>query len=483
MAEPTNVLVLLSDEHNPWIAGFAGHPCVRTPNLDRLARRGTVFERAWTPSPLCVPARASLATGRYVHDHRYWDNAIAYDGRVRSWMQEVSEAGLLAESIGKLHFRSAEDPTGFRRQWLPMHIPGGVGQVWGSVRNPLPASSMPSGMFKSLGAGESTYNEYDRTVGATACEWLRTHAADPAPWALFVGMVAPHFPLVVPERYLRRVLEDPLFDDCLPEPAAARHPWVRRSLAYIDHAAALAGPERVRLAVAAYFALVEFMDEQMGAVLDTLDATGLSARTTVFYTSDHGDNLGSRGLWNKGTLYREAAGVPLVLAGPGVPAGHRCRTDASLVDVYPTVLQAMGLPPAAGALPGRSLRDLAAGPDVSDRVVLGEYHGVGSPSAAYYLVRGRYKYHHYVDYGPELFDIVADPHERTDLAARPEMAATVHAMRTALCARLYPEDIDRLAKRDQDELVRRAGGREAALGTGHRGATPVPQSATEGLHS
>ncbi len=480
MAEPSNVLLLLSDEHNPLIAGFAGHPCVRTPNLDRLARRGTVFERAWTPSPLCVPARASLATGRYVHEHRYWDNAIAYDGRVRSWMQEVAGAGLTAESVGKLHFRRAEDPVGFRRQWLPMHIPGGVGQVWGSVRNPLPESSVPSGMFRALGAGESAYNEYDRAVGARACEWLRAHAAGPAPWALFVGMVAPHFPLVVPERYLRRVLDDPAFEACLPQHADADHPWIRRSLDYIDHAAALEGPERVRLAVAAYFALVEFMDEQMGAVLDTLEETGLAARTTVVYASDHGDNLGARGLWNKGTMYREASGIPLVLAGPGVPAGHRCRTDASLVDVYPTVLRAMGLPPPADELPGCPLQELAAGPERPDRVVMGEYHGVGSPSAAYYLVRGRYKYHHYVGYAPELFDIVADPYERVDLAARPEQAATLHAMRAALCERLYPDAIDRLAKRDQDELVRQAGGREAALGTGHRGATPVPQTVTEG---
>src|SRR4051794_35136753 len=101
----SNVLVLLPDEHNPWIVGYLGHPCVRTPHLDSLAARGTAFTRAWTPSPICVPARASLATGRYVHQHGCWDNAIAYDGTMRSWMQELSESGVVVDSIGKLHFR------------------------------------------------------------------------------------------------------------------------------------------------------------------------------------------------------------------------------------------------------------------------------------------------------------------------------------------------------------------------------------------
>ncbi|VCU71008.1 Choline-sulfatase [Pigmentiphaga humi] len=477
MTASGNVLVLLSDEHNPWAGGFAGHACVRTPNLDALARRGTVFERAWTPSPLCVPARASLATGRYVHQHRCWDNALAYDGSQRSWMQEVSQAGLVADSIGKLHFRSEQDPAGFRQQILPMHIPGGIGQVWGSVRNPLPDESMPSGMFKSLGAGESQYNRYDRAVAGEARAWLREHAGDARPWALFVGLVAPHFPLVVPQAYLRRVLDDPALDACLPERDAAHHPWIARALAYIDHGAALGGAERVKLAVAAYLALVEFMDDQMGTVLDTLEQTGLAERTTVIYASDHGDNLGARGLWNKGTLYREAAGIPLLLAGPGVPVGQRCRTHASLVDIYPTVLDAMALPEPDAGLPGRSLRRLASEPEDATRVVLGEYHGVGSPSAGYYLVQGRYKYHHYVGYPPELFDLDADPHERIDLAARPEMAATLRALRDALYARLDPDAVDALAKRDQDALVSKAGGPQAALQTGHRGATPVPSSA------
>ena len=138
MTRTPNFLFILSDEHQAQAMRCAGHPQVQTPNIDRLANRGTRFVNAYTPSPICVPARASLATGRYVHQTGYWDNAHAYDGRVRGWGHVLLDAGIPVTSIGKLHYRSGGDPTGFDRQILPMHIHEGVGQLWGSVRNPLP---------------------------------------------------------------------------------------------------------------------------------------------------------------------------------------------------------------------------------------------------------------------------------------------------------------------------------------------------------
>ncbi|MGE4337812.1 MAG: sulfatase-like hydrolase/transferase [Pigmentiphaga sp.] len=472
------VLFLLADEHNPWVAGFMGHPCVRTPHLDALAARGTVFERAWTTSPLCVPARASLATGRYVHQHRYWDNAIAYDGAVPSWMQVLSEHDVDVDSIGKLHFRQESDPVGFRRQIIPVHIQDGVGQVWGSVRDPLPDEAAGSGMFKRMGAGESPYNRYDMDVSRRACDWLRERAREgrAGPWLLFCSLVAPHFPLVVPERYLQRVLDDPSLEACLPEAGGEHHPWVARMLAYMDHDASLGSDERRRHAVACYLALVEFMDERVGEVLDTLRDTGLEATTRVIYTSDHGDNLGARRLWNKGTLYRESTGVPMILAGPGVPVGRRCQTNVSLVDVFPTLVEALAPEARMAGLPGGSLWEIAQAPDDPTRQVFGEYHGVGSPSGGYFLADGFYKYHHYAGYGPELFDVNDDPAERHDLAGLPACADVLARLGAQLRAIVDPDQADRLAKDDQNALVLRHGGREQALGAGRRGATGVPAS-------
>jgi choline-sulfatase len=472
-----NVLILLSDEHDPRVTGACGHPLARTPHLDRLAASGTRFERAYTPSPVCVPARASLATGRWVHDIGYWDNATGYDGRVPGWGHALQAAGVRVESIGKLHYRNATDPTGFDRQHEPMHLAEGTGQVWGSVRDPLPETIGPSPLFRELGPGESAYNRYDARSAERAVAWLeeRARAPDAAPWVVHVGFVAPHFPLVVPQRYLDPYPPESIpLPKLLPRDGYRDHPWVAANRRHCDHDAALGTDARRRLAIACYLGLVTFVDEQIGQVLDALARTGLAASTRVVYTSDHGDNLGARGTWNKCLLYRESTGVPLIVAGPGLPAGRVCRTHANLVDVAPTILECVGLPPAPQPAPGRSLVAMANAPDDPGRLGFSEYHAVGSPSAGFMLARGRFKYHHYVGFPPELFDLEADPEEAHDLAPDPAYARVLRDCETELRAMLDPEAVDRRAKNDQNALVARCGGREQALKMGPPGATPVP---------
>lgn len=458
-----NILILLSDEHNPGFLGCAGHPLARTPSLDALAARGTRFSDAYTPSPICVPARASLATGRWAHDLGCWDNAMAYDGRVRGWAHALQAAGARVESIGKLHYRNANDPTGFDRQIEPMHILDGIGQVWGSVRNPLPQNRLAPPMLPERGPGESSYNRYDCRIAHAACRWLAQAAGEHRPWCLFVGFVAPHFPLVVPQRYL-----DPFPLDRVPLPkrTAVRHPWIEAMDRYTQVERGWSDADRVA-AVRLYLGLCAFLDEQVGRVLGALDATGQADRTLIIYCSDHGDNAGARGLWGKSTLYRESVGIPLILAGPGIAAGQVERSPASLVDLHPTVLEAFGLA-AEPALPGRSL----LGDVDPHRAAFSEYHAIGAESGAFMLRRGRWKYHHYVGFTPELFDLEADPEELTDVAAScPEIIAEYDALLRRICD---PRETDRRAKADQAALVERFGGREKALATGTLGATPAP---------
>src|SRR5580700_8922433 len=118
---PTNLVFVLSDEHQRDISGCYGNSLVRTPHIDGLAAHGARFTAAYTPCPICVPARASLATGRYVHEIRYWDNAMGYDGRIPGWGARLHAANVRIESIGKLHYSNSRDPTGFDRQHHPMH--------------------------------------------------------------------------------------------------------------------------------------------------------------------------------------------------------------------------------------------------------------------------------------------------------------------------------------------------------------------------
>ena len=223
-----NVLVVMSDQHNGRAMGCAGHPFVRTPNMDALAAEGTRFSAAYTNSPICVPARAAWATGRYVHETGCWDNATAYEGEPPGWGHALQAAGVRVESIGKLHYRDATAPTGFDRQLNPMHLAGGIGQVWGSIRDPLPRRKGAHLLVAWSGAGETDYTRYDRRSTELACEWLTERGRTPGePWVLYVGLVAPHHPFIAPDGFFSLYDQSSMPRAKLhPLDGYERHPWV-----------------------------------------------------------------------------------------------------------------------------------------------------------------------------------------------------------------------------------------------------------------
>ena len=477
--QPANLVVIMSDEHHPRLLGGAGHPMVQTPHLDRLAAAGTRFDAAYCNSPICVPSRASFATGRYVHELETWDNAMAYDGRVEGWGHWLQRSGHRVESIGKLHYRNGEDPTGFTRQHHAMHIYGGHGMVWGALRDGTTDFTERSyDMLGHIGPGRSKYNDYDDLIATEAERWLQGAAAAPdeAPWVLYLGFVAPHFPLTVPADILDLYPADQMpFPRLHPKNGHPRHPWLERAhqIHPVDDGL---DDDRRRLATACYYGLCTWIDRQVGRVMGALDANGLAGSTRVIYTSDHGDNLGARGMWGKSTHYDDAVGVPLIMAGPGIAPGAVCHTPVSLVDMTPTIMQAVGEAPYgwADGLPGRSLFEIAAAPDDDTRTVFSEYHAFGSPTAAFMLRDGHYKYNHYVGYDPELFDLDTDPGEERNLAAYPALGPVRARFEAQLRDLLDPDATEAKAKAAQAALIARWGGPALAKDVGAPGATPAP---------
>ncbi|HWV80129.1 MAG TPA: sulfatase-like hydrolase/transferase [Hyphomicrobiaceae bacterium] len=477
---PHNLVVIMSDEHHPRAIGAAGHPFVHTPNLDRLAARGTLFDAAYCNCPICVPSRASFATGRYVHELGTWDNAMAYDGSVPGWGHALQQTGHRVDSIGKLHYRNAEDPTGFDHQYHPMHIYGGYGMVWGALRDgKADFSDRAHVMMNPIGPGTSKYNIYDDRIATEAENWIARAAGEKhdRPWVLYIGFVAPHFPLTVPQDILDLYPVDRMpYPRLHPKNGFARHPWLEAShhLHPVDDGL---DDERRLLATACYYGLCTWVDRQVGRVIDALERGGLSDTTRVIYTSDHGDNIGARGMWGKSTHYDDAVGVPMIVAGPDVPAGRVCHTPVSLIDLAPTIMDAVGEDPMAWAeqpLPGKSLFEIGREKDDPERTVFSEYHAFGSPSAAFMLRNGHYKYNYYVGYSAELFDLRADPGEEHDLAADPKYASIVSGFEAELRALIEPEAVDALAKTAQAALIAHYGGPEKAMNVGAPGATPAP---------
>jgi choline-sulfatase len=229
-------------------------------------------------------------------------------------------------------------------------------------------------------------------------------------------------------------------------------------------------------AMAAYLGLCSYLDHQMGRVLAALDQYGFSDSTRIVYTSDHGENLGARGLWGKTCLYQESTAVPLILAGPDIPAGQQVKTAVDFADFQPTIFDAVGLDPDTCDIPsrGRSLFQILSEPDDDNRIAFSEYHAVASPTGAFMLRRGRYKYHYYVGFEPELFDLDTDPEETRNLAPDAQYATLLADFETELRKICAPEVVDRRAKADQDALTEKFGGPEKAATMGTPAATPVP---------
>ncbi|HWT79953.1 MAG TPA: sulfatase-like hydrolase/transferase [Candidatus Acidoferrum sp.] len=466
---PTNVLFILSDQHSRRVTGCYGNPVVKTPNLDALAAQGTRFASAYCQTPICVPARASLATGRYAYTIGSWDNATPYVGtEAASWGHRLIAEGHKVTTIGKLHYRKIGDPCGFPDQRIPLHVLDGIGDLYGLLREKMPVRPQSRNQVLEARAGEAEYIRYDRGTAQTAVRWLKQEAQDQVrPWVLMVSFATPHFPLVVPERYFNLY---PL--DSLPLPVQWRpEEWSRHPvLEFKRRQQALDTPfdERtVRNAMAAYYGLVTFLDEQIGIVLQALQETGFAHNTRIIYTTDHGENLGEHGMWWKSSMYESSVAVPLIVAGPDIPAGKVVGTNAMLVDIFPAIVEAAGaeFAPEDADLPGESLFRLAQEPD-KPRTAFSEYHAIFSPSGVFMIRNPRYKYVHYVGYPPQLFDLVADPDETKDLADDPTHAGTLRALQAELRSIVNPEEVDRRAKADQRRRLNAAGGPEVVLREG-----------------
>jgi choline-sulfatase len=390
------------------------------------------------------------------------------------------EQGHRVTSIGKLHYQeSAPRRNGFDEEILPMHIVNGVGDLLGLIRDELPVRPGSKKLGPEAGPGESEYTQYDRDIAAHTQRWLEHEAPKyrSKPWVLYVGFVCPHFPLIAPPQFYNMYPEKdvpwPLMYD---GPERPRHPFIdamRKCLCFDEPFDA----PMVRRAIAAYFGLTSFLDDNIGKILATLESTGLDKTTRVLYSSDHGDNLGTRGLWGKSTMYEESAGVPMIMAGPEVPQGNVCDVPVTLADAFQTLIEGAGakMDQRDMELPGHSLIDIAQG-YVPKRTILSEYHAAGAITGSYMIRHGQYKYIHYAGLPPMLFDLNADPHERNDLGRDPDSAAVIEECVAALRKVVDPDAVDKLAKADQKARIAEVGGKEAILKRGTFRYSPPPGS-------
>ena len=288
----------MTDELRRDVLSCYGNTYVKTPNINRLSQFGQLFTNAYTPSPICVPARASIATGQYVHEYRCWTNAMRYTGHLRSWHHELRDNNRDIISIGKLHFKNSEKSNGFSNEILPLHVKDGKGWIHGLLRERTDLFDA-SKFSTNIGPGEDPYTNYDRKVCQLTKEWLTENGArnPQGGWCLFVSFLRPHYPLTCPSEFYE--LYDP---KVLPKPRQAsdsaelEHPVLRNLKESCDYDESFTDNTR-QIAIASYYGLCTFVDNLVGKINETLKKTSLDETTNILFTSDHGECLGDRGFW------------------------------------------------------------------------------------------------------------------------------------------------------------------------------------------
>jgi choline-sulfatase len=452
MDTPENVLLIMSDEHRPDALGCAGHPTVRTPTIDRLADEGTRFTSTYCSSPLCAPSRASFATGRYVSDVGFWDNATPYNGEPRSWGHHFSEQGVDVTTVGKLDFEPGVD-DGFDDQRLAAHRE--TPDVNGLYRDPVIQRENARDRIHAAGPVEEDvwYRDLEdpRTEEAIDVLEAKAESDDDRPWVLNVNYILPHFPLEAEREYYDTYPPDEM-DLPVDYPAADDHPILEELRYHFDGRDV--DEEVLRRTRAAYYGLCTALDDHVERLLDTLDRLGLADDTLVIYTSDHGEPLGDHGIWWKCCMYESSVGVPLVMRGPNIEEGATVDRPTSLLDLVPTMADVLEIE-SDSDWRGRSLLPVVTGdrdPD-PDRTAFSEYHAHGTSRGMFMLRRGQYKYVYYPDNPDQLFDLDADPNETRNLASAPECETLRAEFEAELREIVDPDAVDRRAHRDQERRL------------------------------
>ncbi|MBT5875572.1 MAG: sulfatase-like hydrolase/transferase [Candidatus Latescibacteria bacterium] len=462
--ERPNFLVIMTDQHSPGFLGCYGNTLVRTPNLDTLAAGGMRFSNAYCASPLCVPSRMSFMTTRTPSKNRVWDNHHILSSGIPTWAHALGAAGYETSLVGRMHFVGGDQRHGFERRPLGEYsaFHPGAGTKGGDQWTEFPGST--SGQCRAsveiAGKGTTSYQWFDEQTHA-ACDFLKekSTSAD-RPFAAVVGYVLPHCPFVAPaelfDYYYERVTI-PTVEDVQPATVSR----------YRQYRGILSLPlpdERVRVALAAYYALCEYSDMLIGKVLEALEDCGLDQNTMVIYASDHGEMAGDHGCWWKSCYYEGSVGVPLIVRQPGViQGGVESASVCNLMDVGPTMIEA-----ARGkALPnsdGRSLLPILhrtselIWDDTTYSELIDFNCGDNGPLPSRMIRSGKWKYWEYQDQdqlAPALFDLDEDPGEICDLGLDPDFAG----IRAQLSAKLHldwrPEQAQRQAidARDSHDTI------------------------------
>ncbi len=441
---PPNILFFFTDMQRFDTIGALNNPLIQTPNLDRLVREGTAFENAFSPCPVCIPARYSMHYGLYAQRTGLVENRTMPADNGASLPGLLAKAGYRTHAVGKCHFTPDHAAgRGFQTRRIQEEC------VSDPARDDYVAWLRDRGLdyYEPQGArGEMYYipqiSSYpveahpSHWVGDETIRFLREQRGRQEPWMVFSSFIHPHPPFALPKPWHKLYRTPEMPTPFLPENRADLQVCINRSqnrYKYRDRGLDL---QLLRTIRAYYYATISFVDFQIGRVLSELEEAGALDNTLVLFSSDHGELLGDYGCFGKRSMHDPSARVPLLARQPGrFAAGARCATAVSLVDILPTALESAGVPWRDRGLDGVDLAEVAAGRVAADRVVYSQHEA--GPRALHMAVSRRWKYVWSAGDDREFFfDRENDPREVVNLAdaAEGSAAAARDALRADLLA-------------------------------------------------
>jgi choline-sulfatase len=471
-----DILVIMADQLTPSALPFHGNPVTSAPALSELASSGVVFDAAYTASPLCSPARASLLTGMLPSRTGVYDNAAEFASELPTFAHYLRGAGYRTVLAGKMHFCGPDQLHGFEERLTTDIYPADFGWTpdWA---HPADRPAWYHDMSSVLEAGpcvRSNQLDFDEEVTFAAERSLFGHirSADERPFCYVVSYTHPHDPFTIPRQWWDRYEG---IDIPLPGPGRALagpdglHPHERRLRAVCAMEGVHVSDDQVRAARRAYYGSISFFDDQVARLLAVLRDAGRLDNTVVLVTSDHGEMLGEHDAWYKMSFYEGSARVPLVVWSPERFRPCRVGAAVSTMDLLPTLTDLAGISGLTGAsgvvgpLDGKSLVPHLAGVPDRDEAVA-EYLAEGAIAPIVMIRRGRQKFIHSPPDPDQLFDLAADPDEQVNLAGDPGAADVAGDFVQEVAARWDLAALDRDVRLSQQ----RRHAVRAALDTGTR---------------
>lgn len=437
-----DVLVILTDQWSPRYLSWE-NPQVRTPNLDKVAREGLVFDACYTTSPICMPARIGLVTGLYSHNHGHavWCNTAHYHVPIgaATMFRDIGQAGYTTAQIGKLHWLAGPSWKTDFRTLEEYHRALGLDVVV-NVSGP-PDSAQDRSVYSRYlaerglldGVAADLHRRYvngeyeprasvvrpddyhDSFITSAAADFIRRQPIE-KPFCLVVSLHSPHPPLDAPGEYAKMYPPESLqLPPNVPDSFVREKESVNRT--------------KLRTWLANYLGKISLVDSNVGRLVAALRERGTWERTLVVFTSDHGEMMGAHGVLSKGRFYEESARVPLVLRWPKHVSAGRTKALAQMFDVYPTIVQAIGGKVSNGRM-ATSLLPVATGKVPAVRELAISEIGRSPPLG---IMARDLRYKWWTEGEKEfLFDLDRDPFEMHNVADEPEHLETLHRMREKL---------------------------------------------------